>query len=145
MIQKLHFAKMFANIFWWGNLMQNIVLVGNPNVGKTTLFNVLTKSSEHTGNWHGVTVADKQKTIVFNNQQIGIVDLPGIYSLTPFTLEEEVSVNYAYSHLQDLYVCIADIKNLSKNLCLAYELIFAGLNVIIVIISGLCKSCHVRW
>ena len=63
-------------------------IVGLPNVGKSTLFNSLTKSNEHTGNFHGVTVEDKSKVIKFNNEEIKFVDLPGLYSLNTFTQEE---------------------------------------------------------
>ena len=62
--------------------MINVNLVGNPNTGKTTLFNSLTSSHEHVGNWHGVTVEEKSKCYKFKNEEINIVDLPGIYSMT---------------------------------------------------------------
>ena len=74
--------------------MKEYILVGNANTGKTTLLNSLTKGVEHTGNWHGVTVEEKARYFSFNNEEFKIVDLPGIYSLRPYSLEEEVSVNY---------------------------------------------------
>ena len=73
--------------------MREILIAGNPNVGKSTLFNSITKSNEHTGNFHGVTVEEKSKIIKFNNEEIKFVDLPGLYSLNTFTQEEEISKN----------------------------------------------------
>ncbi len=113
--------------------MKEIILLGNPNTGKTTLFNSLTKSSEHTGNWHGVTVDEKSKVYNYNNAQYKIVDLPGIYSLTPNSIEEEVSVNYLYSHKNTLVVNIVDINNLRRNLFLTMELLEAKIPFILVV------------
>ena len=64
-----------------------ILLVGNPNVGKTSVFNRVTRSSEHVGNWHGVTVEEKSKTITYKDKALKIVDLPGLYSLTVYSPE----------------------------------------------------------
>ena len=72
--------------------MEEILLVGNPNSGKTTLFNSLTKSDEHVGNWHGVTVEEKKKVKKIDGETFLIVDTPGIYSLAPLSFEEEVSI-----------------------------------------------------
>lgn len=113
--------------------MKNIILIGNPNTGKTTLFNSLTKASEHTGNWHGVTVDSKTKTYMFEKENYEVVDLPGIYSLSPLSFEEEVSVNYLYEHVQDLVVSILDINNIKRNLFLTLELIEAGFKVLVVV------------
>ena len=71
-----------------------ILLVGNPNTGKTTFFNNLTKSDEHVGNWHGVTVEEKSKVVDFKNKRIEIVDLPGIYSLKALSEEEQVAIDF---------------------------------------------------
>ena len=75
---------------WWWN-MHKVMIIGNPNVGKSTLFNSLTKSREHTGNFHGVTVKEKSKTLTFENEKFEVVDLPGLYSLNTISQEEEVS------------------------------------------------------
>ena len=72
--------------------MKEVLLVGNPNSGKTTLFNSLTHSNEHVGNWHGVTVDNKEKTFVYAGEEYALVDTPGIYSLCPLSFEEEISV-----------------------------------------------------
>ncbi|MBR2433241.1 MAG: 50S ribosome-binding GTPase, partial [Clostridia bacterium] len=68
--------------------MKKILLVGNPNTGKTTLLNTLTESHEHTGNWHGVTVEEKEKFFVENGEKVAVVDLPGLYSLNALSFEE---------------------------------------------------------
>ena len=115
--------------------MQNkdVILLGNPNTGKTTLFNTLTKSNEHTGNWHGVTVDSKEKKFIYNNQTFNLVDLPGIYSLTPLSYEEEVAVDYLYTHRETLVVNIVDINNIYRNLYLTLELIMLNQPTILVI------------
>ena len=115
--------------------MQNkdVILLGNPNTGKTTLFNTLTKSNEHTGNWHGVPVDSKEKKFIYNNQTFNLVDLPGIYSLTPLSYEEEVAVDYLYTHRETLVVNIVDINNIYRNLYLTLELIMLNQPTILVI------------
>lgn len=112
---------------------KNVILLGNPNTGKTTLFNSLTKSNEHTGNWHGVTVDSKDKKYIYNNQKFNIVDLPGIYSLTPLSYEEEVAVDYLYSNRKTLVVNIVDINNIYRNLYLTLELLMLNQPTILVI------------
>ena len=71
--------------------MEEIILVGNPNSGKTTLYNALTKANEHIGNWHGVTVEEKKKEMRIDGKPYLLVDTPGLYSLSPLSFEEEVS------------------------------------------------------
>ena len=113
--------------------MIRVSLIGNPNTGKTTLFNTLTNSNEHVGNWHGVTVEEKAKTIFFKNQQIEIVDLPGIYSLSRLSFEEKVATDYLLSHQNDLVINICDYNNLQRNLYLTLGLLELGLKVIVVV------------
>lgn len=113
--------------------MREIILVGNPNTGKTTLFNSLTKSSEHTGNWHGVTVDEKKKVYKYHGKEFSVCDLPGVYSLSPLTFEEEVTVKYLYNHQNSLVINIVDINNLSRNLYLTLELIELGIPTILVV------------
>ena len=74
--------------------MIKVNLVGNPNTGKTTLFNLLTGAHEHVGNWHGVTVEEKVSRYKFKNEEIELCDLPGLYSLTPLSYEEEVAADF---------------------------------------------------
>ncbi|MBQ7466512.1 MAG: ferrous iron transport protein B [Clostridia bacterium] len=102
--------------------MQKVILVGNPNTGKTTLFNTLTHSSEHAGNWHGVTVDVKSKLFTFEKQQFELFDLPGIYSLDDYSTEEKVAVDFIDANPDSVFVCILDANNLARNLFLALQL-----------------------
>lgn len=102
--------------------MQKVILAGNPNTGKTTLFNTITRSSEHAGNWHGVTVEVKEKGFSFNNNKYLLCDLPGIYSLDSYSKEEEISAEYIEKNKDAIVVCIVDANNLRRNLYLALEL-----------------------
>lgn len=112
--------------------MNRILIVGNANSGKTTLFNSITKSNEHVGNWHGVTVDEKSKIIKFNNTEYEIVDLPGIYSLSPFSMEEQVSVNNILN-TDDSILYLLDANNFDRSLFLAIELLALNKNVKILI------------
>lgn len=113
--------------------MKEIVLVGNPNTGKTTLFNTLTSSNEHTGNWHGVTVDSKCKKIQIEKEEFSVIDLPGVYSLTPLSFEEKVTSEYLYNNKEKLVINIVDINNLYRNLYLTIELFLLKLPMILVI------------
>lgn len=110
-----------------------VSLIGNPNTGKTTLFNSLTLSNEHVGNWHGVTVEEKAKKIVWKGQEIEVVDLPGIYSISRLSFEEKVATDYLLSHQNDVVVNICDYNNLERNLYLTLGLMELNLNVIVVV------------
>lgn len=101
--------------------MREILLIGNPNVGKSTLFNRLTKSSEHTGNFHGVTVEEKSKIVKTKTDEYKFVDLPGIYSLSVFSNEEEVSKDKILSKSFER-ILIVDANTIRRNLYLALEL-----------------------
>ena len=119
---------------------ETILLVGNPNTGKTTLFNLLTKSDEKTGNWHGVTVEEKKKSFVFDKKKFLLVDLPGIYSLAPFSLEEGVAVKFLREHKDKKIVNICDINNLERNLYLSLCLIEEGFNIVLAVNLTLNKN-----
>ena len=107
-----------------------ISLAGNPNSGKTTMFNALTGSSQRVGNWPGVTVERKEGKLK-NDPEIIIQDLPGIYSLSPYTLEEVVTRDYLISGQPDVIVNIVDAANLERNLYLTTQL--AELNIPIIV------------
>ena len=98
-----------------------IALAGNPNSGKTTLFNALTGSNQRVGNWPGVTV-DKKEGVLKGHKDVIIEDLPGIYSLSPYTMEEVVSREYLINERPDLIVNLVDGSNLVRNLYLTSQL-----------------------
>ena len=99
-----------------------IALAGNPNSGKTTIYNALTGARQHIGNYPGVTVEKKESTITYNNQQLKIIDLPGTYSLTAYSVEEVVARNVIINEKPDVVVDIIDSSNLERNLYLAVQL-----------------------
>ena len=103
--------------------MKKFALAGNPNSGKTTLFNVLTGSAAHVGNWPGVTVDRKEGVYKKLSEPVTIVDLPGIYSLSPYTPEEVVSRNFILDEKPDCIINIVDATNLERNLYLTTQLI----------------------
>ena len=102
--------------------MLTFALVGNPNAGKTTLFNALTGSTAHVGNWPGVTVDKKVGTYKKGDEPIDIVDLPGIYSLSPYTPEEVIARNFILGERPDCLINIVDATNLERNLYLTTQL-----------------------
>ena len=109
-----------------------IALAGNPNSGKTTLFNALTGSNQFVGNWPGVTVEKKEGKLK-NHDGVTITDLPGIYSLSPYTLEEVVARNYLIGERPDAILNIIDGTNLERNLYLTTQLVELGIPVVIAI------------
>ena len=110
----------------------NIALAGNPNSGKTTLFNVLTGSNQFVGNWPGVTV-EKKEGKYKEDKEIKITDLPGIYSLSPYTLEEVVSRKYLLDEKVDVILNIIDGSNLERNLYLTTQLLELGIPVVVAV------------
>lgn len=113
--------------------MKHFALAGNPNSGKTTLFNALTGSTAHVGNWPGVTVDKKEGTYKKLNEPISIVDLPGIYSLSPYTSEEVISRNYILDEKPDCVINIIDATNLERNLYLTTQLLEIDVPVVIAL------------
>lgn len=109
-----------------------IALAGNPNCGKTTLFNALTGSNQFVGNWPGVTVEKKEGNLK-NHSDVVVVDLPGIYSLSPYTLEEVVARNFLVGERPDAILNIVDGTNLERNLYLTTQLMELGIPVVVAI------------
>ncbi|MDY2790808.1 MAG: ferrous iron transport protein B [Lachnospiraceae bacterium] len=109
-----------------------IALAGNPNSGKTTLFNALTGSNQFVGNWPGVTVEKKEGKLK-SNKQVTIMDLPGIYSLSPYTLEEVVARNYLINECPDAIINIVDGTNIERNLYLSTQIMELGIPVIMAV------------
>ncbi|MBQ3502219.1 MAG: ferrous iron transport protein B [Clostridia bacterium] len=112
--------------------MNKVYIVGNPNSGKTTLFNSLTKSSEHVGNWHGVTVEKTSKIIKIDDTEYEIVDLPGTYSLNAFSVEEQVTIDEIISNNGKILYLI-DINNFNRSMLLALNLLIKNKNIKILI------------
>ncbi len=110
-----------------------VALVGNPNCGKTTLFNHLTGNNHYVGNWAGVTVEKKVGQVTIDKHLIEIVDLPGIYSLSPYTLEEKISRNYLLEDEAGLILNIVDSSYLERNLYLTLQLIETGKPVVLAL------------
>lgn len=113
--------------------MKRFALAGNPNCGKTTLFNSLTGSTAHVGNWPGVTVDKKEGTYKKCAEPIAIVDLPGIYSLSPYTPEEVISRNYILEEKPDCVINIVDATNLERNLYLTTQIMEIDVPMIIAL------------
>ncbi len=111
----------------------NVAFVGNPNCGKTTLFNAFTGAKLKVANWPGVTVEKKEGTMKFHDEIYNLVDLPGIYSLTSYTMEEKVTRNYILSDAVDVIVDVVDASSLERNLYLAVSLVELGKPVVIAL------------
>ena len=113
--------------------MLTSALAGNPNCGKTSLFNLLTKSRQHIGNWPGVTVEKKEGTLKFKGESYKVIDLPGTYSLGAYSEDEIVARNYILKDKPDVVINVVDATNLERNLYLTTQLIEMGANVIIAL------------
>ena len=113
--------------------MKRFALAGNPNCGKTTLFNNLTGSTAHVGNWPGVTVEKKDGVYKKLGEHISIIDLPGIYSLSPYTSEEVISRNFILDEKPDCVINIVDATNLERNLYLTTQLLEIDVPVVVAI------------
>ena len=113
-------------------MSMKIALAGNPNCGKTTLFNDLTGSSQYVGNWPGVTV-EKKEGKLRGDKEVIVTDLPGIYSLSPYTLEEVVSRNYLIEEKPEAILNLIDGTNLERNLYLTTQLAELGIPMVIAV------------
>ena len=113
--------------------MLKFALAGNPNAGKTTLFNILTGSTAHVGNWPGVTVDKKEGVYRKGEDPVGIIDLPGLYSLSPYTPEEVVTRNYLLDGEVDGIINIVDVTNLERNLYLTTQLMELNIPIVVAL------------
>jgi ferrous iron transport protein B len=111
----------------------SVALLGNPNCGKTTLFNELTGSRHTVGNWPGVTVERKEGMANYDKKDIKIIDLPGTYSMVPYSLEETITSNFIIDHKADIVINILDVSNLERSLNLTLQLIEMNVKVICVL------------
>ncbi len=111
----------------------SFALVGNPNCGKTTLFNRLTGSNQYVGNWPGVTVERKAGKIKFHGMNIDVIDLPGIYSLSPYTPEEVIARKYIVNDKPSLIINVIDATNIERNLYLTMQLLEFGRPMVVVL------------
>ena len=110
-----------------------IALAGNPNTGKTTVFNNLTGARQHVGNWPGVTVEKKEGSYHYQGYDVRVVDLPGVYSLTAYSLDEVIARNFIVEGKPDVVVNIVDASNLERNLYLTVQLIELEANLVIAL------------
>ena len=112
---------------------RRIALAGNPNAGKTTIFNALTGSSQHVGNWPGKTVEQKTGKFRYDGCEIELVDLPGTYSLSAYSPEEVIARDYILNESPDLVVIVVDAANLERNLYLAVQVLELEVPAILVL------------
>lgn len=117
-----------------------IALAGNPNAGKTTIFNVLTGLHQHTGNWPGKTVEKKEGEIERGELKINIVDLPGAYSLTAYSPEEIIARDYIIEERPDVVINVVDATNLERNLYLTVQIL--ELDVPVVLALNMSDDLH---
>ncbi|HHD16775.1 MAG TPA: GTP-binding protein, partial [Euryarchaeota archaeon] len=110
-----------------------VALAGNPNVGKTTLFNRLTGGNLKVGNWPGVTVEKVEGVTRYKGRKMEMVDLPGTYSLTAYSLDELIARNHIIEHTPDVIVQVADAGNLGRNLYLTYQLLELNCKLVIAL------------
>ena len=114
-------------------MLYTFALVGNPNCGKTTMFNEMTGSTQYVGNWPGVTVEKKEGRVKKFKENIKIVDLPGIYSLSPYSLEEIIARDYIIEEKPDVVINIVDASNIERNLYLTLQLKELGIPVVVAL------------
>jgi ferrous iron transport protein B len=122
-----------------------IALAGNPNSGKSTVFNALTGARQHVGNWPGKTVEKKEGTCKHDGYEIQVVDLPGTYSLTAYSLEEVIARDYIIEEKPDVVIDVVDAANLERNLYLAIQILELGAPLVIALnMSDIADSRGLR-
>jgi ferrous iron transport protein B len=119
-----------------------IALAGNPNVGKSTLFNALTGSHQHVGNWPGKTVEQKTGTFKHSGVEIDIVDLPGTYSLSSYSVEEQITRDFIVKEKPKVVINVVDAANLERNLYLTAQILETGIPLIIIL--NMADQAHGR-
>lgn len=119
-----------------------IALAGNPNTGKSTIFNALTGSHQHVGNWPGKTVEKKAGILKHNGQHVIVVDLPGTYSLSAYSLEEQIARDFIVKARPQVVVNVIDATNLERNLYLTAQVLETGIPVIIAL--NMCDLAEAR-
>ncbi len=121
-------------------MMQEIIFVGNPNAGKSTLFNALARAHAHTGNWHGVTVGAFSKIVKSKKEEFIYTDLPGVYSLNGYSMEEKKAVDYLKNHSSAFIVNVIDVRYLSRSLRLTKALLNGGTKLVVAL--TMCQSFY---
>jgi ferrous iron transport protein B len=122
-----------------------IALAGNPNAGKSTLFNALTGARQHVGNWPGKTVEKKEGTWQHDGLEYEVVDLPGTYSLTAYSLEEIIARDYIVDEHPDVVVTVMDAANLERNLYLVVQILEMGAKVVVALnMSDIAESRGIK-
>ncbi len=111
----------------------HIALMGNPNTGKTTIFNALTGMNQHVGNWPGKTVEKKEGVFTHNGREIHLIDLPGTYSLNAFAPDEAVARDYLLDDAPDAVIVVLDASNLERNLFLAVQVLELGVPTLLAL------------
>ena len=111
----------------------NIALAGNPNAGKSTIFNTLTGSRQHVGNWPGKTVEKKEGKFQLGDLEVNVVDLPGTYSLAALSPEEIIARDYIIDSQPDMVVTVIDAANLERNLYLTVQVLELGVPVVVML------------
>ncbi|HML22408.1 MAG TPA: FeoB small GTPase domain-containing protein [Aggregatilinea sp.] len=110
-----------------------IALAGNPNAGKSTIFNALTGEHQHVGNWPGKTVERKEGEFSINGVTMNIIDLPGTYSLTAYSMEEKITRDFLLQNQPDAVVAVVDAANLERNLYLVVQMLELGVPIVIAL------------
>ncbi len=125
--------------------IRTIALAGNPNAGKSTLFNALTGSRQHVGNWPGKTVEKKEGTWKYNDREYEVVDLPGTYSLSAYSMEEVIARNFIVESHPDVVVAVVDAANLERNLYLVVQILEMDARVVVAMnMSDIAESRGIK-